>query len=191
MADVETTKALRALASRLGRQEAKSGGFLSGAAFFAAPLAGTLFFRTDLGFLCYYDGTRWLTVHEYVLPLVPNRATVAVNTIWDTTIRIDYAVYLTRVALTTNVATTNNSTNFWTVTLQGVNLALSAATTFYNPNTGTTPDTAGVETDHGGTVSAGNATPTNRQFLRASVGKTLTPGNLTISCTVSYRLIIT
>lgn len=187
--DSETARVIRKINARQSRTAAGANKSMpTGTTFPTGIGAGFLFFRSDLGFLCYYDGTRWLTVHEYVIATNPNRTVVAVNTIWDTTIRFDFAPWFTRVALTTNAAAVNNGTNFWTIAVQGVDLALAAATTFYNPNT--SADTAGVETDHGGNVGSNNS-PTNRQFLRLAVAKTLTPGNLTISCSVSYRLVVT
>jgi hypothetical protein len=151
--------------------------------------AGDRFFRTDLGFECYYDGARWLTVQVVPMVLLPNRTTVAANTIWDTRVRTDMALYVEYYAISTNVAATNNGTNFWTITCQGVNLGLTAATTVYQPNT--SADTAATETDHSGAVAAGSVAPANNAFLRVSANKTLTPGNLTLAVTAYTRLIVT
>src|SRR4051812_16129428 len=76
----------------------------------AAVQAGARFFRTDIGFACYYDGTRWLTAHEYPIPIVPVTAYTAAgspNATIAAQIRTDYAPYITRVATTLVVATTN------------------------------------------------------------------------------------
>lgn len=154
-----------------------------------ALAAGDRFFRSDKGFACYYDGARWLTVQVVPMVLLPNRTTVAANTIWDTRVRTDMALYVEYYAISTNVAATNNGTNFWTITCQGVNLGLTAATTVYQPNT--SADTAATETDHSGAVAAGSVAPANNAFLRVSANKTLTPGNLTLAVTAYTRLIVT
>lgn len=177
------------LAARLERLEKPDSGMASGASFPSSPSTGLLFYRTDLDLLCVYDGTRWITTDVMPMVLLPNRSTISVNTIWDTRVRADLALYVDYIALSTNAAATNNGTNFWTITIQGVNLALSAATTVYNPNT--SADTAGVETDHSGSVSAGSVAPSNNHYLRVSAAKTLTPGNLTIACTAYVRYIVT
>lgn len=177
----------------LKRQQQKSiamdKGIPAGTAFPTGISDGFVFFRTDLRFLCCYDGTRWLTVHEYAVPIVLTRTTFSANTTLDSTIRSDYAPYFTRIALTTSVVGTNNGTNYWTITIQGVNLALSAASTLYNPNT--SADAASTEIDKGGNVSAGNAAPSNRQNVRFAATKTLAPGNMTAACTVYHKLIVT
>jgi len=164
-------------------------GSAAGTAFPASPTTNFRFFRTDLGWECVYDGTRWITAFTTPMTLLPNRTSVSADTIWDTRVRVDYALYVAAYAISTNVAATNNGTNFWTITCQGVNLALSAATTTFNPNT--SADTAGVETDHSGSVAAGNVAPTNKHFLRVSANKTLTPGALTIAVTAYVRWIVT
>ena len=44
-------------------------GIGSGTSFLLSPSAGDRYFGTDLGWLCYYAGTRWLTMHEYAVDL--------------------------------------------------------------------------------------------------------------------------
>ncbi len=161
----------------------------AGTTFPTSPTTGFVFFRTDLNWSCVYDGTRWITAFTTPMVLLPNRSVVAATTIWDTRVRTDYALYVEAYAISTSVAATNNGTNFWTITCQGVNLALTAATTTFAPNT--SADTAATETDHSGNVAAGNVAPANNAYLRVSVNKTLTPGNLTIAVTAYVRWIVT
>jgi len=144
------------------------------------------FFRTDLGFLCYYDGTRWLTAHEYVfaLPFADYSASDSFAN-W-VRFRTDYNLYATRVTMTTRVSTTNNGTNFWTIAIEGQNQAFSGGTTIYQPTTAA--DTAGTFTSHETTA---NVVLTSLAHFNLSVQKTLTPGTLRISWAVYYRLIIT
>lgn len=42
-------------------------GYGRGTSFPASPVTGMRWERTDLNLLCYYDGTRWLTVQQYTL----------------------------------------------------------------------------------------------------------------------------
>lgn len=152
-------------------------------------LAGDQFWRIDLDWLCVYDGTRWITSFTTPIVLVPNRSTIAANTIWDTRVRTDYAVYVEAYAISTSVAATNNGSNFWTIACRGVNLALTTASDCFIPNT--SADTAATETDHSGNVAAGNVAPANNAYLRVNAAKTGTPGNMTIAVTVYVRHIVT
>jgi hypothetical protein len=83
--------------------------------------ANDRFFRTDLGWLCYYDGARWLTVHEYAQPLTDyRRATIpftgASGVLQIGPVRTDGTnLAITRVAAYLDVLTTNNGANFWTL----------------------------------------------------------------------------
>lgn len=147
--------------------------------------AGDWAIRSDLGLACYYDGTRWLTLHEYTLPLKLRSAGGAPT---DTRIRTDYAPYLTAVSVATNVAAPNNATNYYTVAIQSANLALGAADNLFVFNT--SGDAAATEVAHDTTAPAQPAT--NRSFLRYThlIGAGA-PGAITSSATVYYRLIIT
>lgn len=143
------------------------------------------FFRTDLGWACYYDGTRWLTIHEYTAPIVAwttqNNAVVT-----DWAIRTDYAPWITRVAIITRVDTTNNGSNFWTLNIQGVNTARSASTAIVTALTSV--DTVATNTSH---ETAPALTPANRSFFRLDPRTTGAPGVLTAAVTIYYRLIVT
>lgn len=157
--------------------------------------AGDRFFRTDLGFLCYYDGTRWLTVHEDSLALFSGGT---LNTLLDFSatdsfafvmrLRTDYAPYFTRCAITTRVLTTNNGANNWLIGIDAYNTSFSAGTTIYSFSTGTTPDTAATYTDHEGAASV--PTPAHRTHLVLSVQKSGSPGVLRVFPTIFYRLVI-
>lgn len=181
-------RGLRANEARLRQTETKEVPlFGSGTAFPAAPAAGRLFFRTDLGLLCYYDGARWLTVNEYTLTLY-ERSALAAGIAHDFVVRDNFTPYYTRVLMTTQVATTNNGANYWSVFVQGLNLAISATTTILQINTN--GDTVAINTAHSGIVTT--ASPANRDYVRfiATPGAGA-PGVLTVACAVVYRLIIT
>jgi len=154
----------------------------------AAVQAGARFWRTDLGLETYYDGTRWLTVNEYPYAVLPFQTFSVTNTFTDVIIRTDYAPYITRVVTGTNPAATNDGSNFWTVTIAGINSARVSSTTIDTFDTHL--DTAGAEALRDNAPSS-SATPTNRTYLRCIGAKTGAPGNMTISHTIYTRLIIT
>lgn len=161
----------------------------SGNAFPATPVTGTIFFRSDLGFLCYYDGTRWLTCHEFQAALFRVVFTVTASTEIIAPLYKQYAPYITRVALETFVATTNNATNFWTVTIRGANDAYGSFTTIHAFTTAA--HTVNTWTHTESAAMSGTPTPSNLSLIDVKADKTLTPGNISIAASVYYRLIVT
>lgn len=155
----------------------------------AAVQAGARFWRTDLGWLCYYDGTRWLTTHEYMIPVQALATFTGPGTLAGTitALRTDYAPYFTRVEMTTVVATTNNGSNFWTIDLIGIDLPFVNVSLISNPNT--SADSVGVRVNHA--AAAGSPAPSNRQFIRGRFTTTGSPGQLEITISAFYRLIVT
>lgn len=155
----------------------------------AAVQAGARFFRTDLGWASYYDGTRWLTAHEYMIPVQALTTFTGPGTLAGTitALRTDYAPYFTRVEMTTVVAATNNGSNYWTCELIGVDLPFTSVSVISNPST--IADTVGVRVNHA--AAAGAPTPSNRQFIRGRFTTTGSPGQLEITISAFYRLIVT
>lgn len=189
----DMARQLQRLNQRIGQGEVSerplSG---SGTAFPASPPTSSRFFRTDLGFDCYYDGTRWLTVAEYSTPLIGSDNSVAFASRGTSgflqygRFRIDYAPYITRVVVATNVATTNNGTNYWTIKIQGVNTNFTAGTDLWTFNT--SADSVATWTHHDGVTTN---VPANYHFAVTRVDTTLAPGTITVLPTVFYRLIVT
>lgn len=147
------------------------------------------FYRTDLGLWIYFDGTRWLTENEYMIPVqaltaFPGPGIVA-GTI--TALRTDYAPYFTRVETTATVTAPNNATNYWQVDIITINLAFAAVDVVYAYDTHL--DTAGTRTLHATSAPAIPA-PTNRQFIRGRFTTVLAPGALEMTISAFYRLII-
>lgn len=156
-----------------------------------APATDDLFYRTDLGLLCYYDGTRWLTVHEYTqtlsqAPNIANPKTDATYTLNQSILfgpsRQDYGIYYTKAYVWLFVATTNNGSNYWEVeiTNTGTSLAIfstaadAANTNLYKANT--TPVVLAA----------------SRQYWQLRTSNNVgTPGDLSYQAIVFYRLIIT
>ena len=159
----------------------------SGTAFPTGPATNALFYRTDLDWWCFYDGTRWLTVHEYVHPLGATVSTAAATNT-DFVIRTDYAPYVTRVSVVSFVATTNNGANYWTVTISGLDGGKTSATTVLAFNT--SADLVNNYISHEAAPSTAN--PTNRTYWRMGLAITLgAPGVLTVGVALYYRLIVT
>ena len=159
----------------------------------AAVQDGARFFRTDLGFACYYDGTRWLTMHEYsVVPFsAPAGLDFAANdgTALVARLRTDDAPLFTRIAMTTRVLTTNSAVSYWTVLLVGYSITFGSSTTIVNYDT--SADTVNAYTSHEGAPAV--VQPADYTHIALSVtkaGATGTPGTLRVFPSCFYRLII-
>lgn len=166
----------------------------AGTAFPTGVPAGAQFFRTDLGWRCYYDGTRWLTVHEDCLPLTFASAgtgmpsySAAANTAYLNPSK-GLTPYFTALACHTNVTAPNSGAAFWSVFLQGLNLAAAASTGIISFDT--SADTAAVRTNHSALIPAANALPTNTYFVSIQLTKTGAPGNLEMTAAVFFRYVV-
>lgn len=165
--------------------------WIAGAAFPANPFLYRPFFRTDLGWLCYWDGTRWLTTHEFPAQFAAQFAIGASSTLTSVEIRADYSPFVTRATVSERVNTTNDGTNFWQISLRGINVAYGAATTIHTFSTGTMPDTAGTIYQKD-SVPTGTQTPSNKARLDVAVTKNSAPGTLDFyGMTAYYRMIVT
>lgn len=171
-----------------GQLSAARGGVPSGTAFPGSPSAGDRFFRTDAGFECYYDGSRWLTTCEFVVPIV-SQAQYSTNA--DTSPVLISAVdtfRITRITMSTLVLATNNGSNYWSIALQGVNDAFTAFTVVMTANTASQAANAytrSTPTASDPQLAAGRAA------LRLGLTKTGSPGDLRIMLTVHYRFVLT
>ncbi len=163
--------------------------FGRGTAFPSSPAAGTVFFRTDLGWWCFYDGTRWLTCEEFLAHAGVTGATLGSTTTQSFgRSRSDHAHYVTRIALATYVATTNDATHNWTIDIKAASATLAATTMLHSASTsGDSPNTNVDKEAAPGT----SQTPANYGFFQYTGTKNNTPGNLTLYLTVYYRLIVT
>ncbi len=93
-----------------------------GTSFPASPSSGDRFFRTDLGWDCYYDGTRWLTMHEYSVH--GDLEASVLSWVITCAMRTDYKFYVTRCAIAVNVAS-QDASNYWGVQVRGNNTSYS------------------------------------------------------------------
>lgn len=159
---------------------------LKGSSNPTSPTTGDLFFRSDKQTWVVYDGTRWLACSE----LCASRAELSYSAAGQNLIeklRNDYAPYLTRVSLLTKVATTNDASNYWTITLRGANAAYSATTNIHQITTAAHTAGAWVESDAAPSLTA---TPSNHALLDVSVSKTGSPGALSLNLSAFYKLIV-
>lgn len=171
----------------LARLSDVASGVPSGTSFPGSPSTNDIFFRTDLGLLCYYNGTRWLTVNQYSMQMGNDTAFPPYSANGQYTYAAPWGgafdLWLEKAYFMTSVATTNDGTKFWTVVLEkddGTDLGSS-----FN----TAADTASTKTFHTVTINALLGTST--KWVQTNVTKTSTPGNLTMFCQVAYRLVVT
>jgi hypothetical protein len=163
-------------------------GVSSGASFPGSPSAGNQYFRTDLGWLCYYDGSRWLTAFElsWSTPLL---ADISSNSeLYEAVIRGDYAVYVTRLSFETSVQPTNDATHYWSFLTRGRDAPLNNSTSIDTFDTHSDSAATYVAHDH---APSATATPTYHYLFGVGYTKVGTPGTLQFACTLYYRLIVT
>lgn len=172
-----------------------SGGIDSGTSNPGSPSSGDLFFRTDLGLLIYYDGTRWLTTNQYTIAFKPQRVlndlmsasdfrVMGAWSAWSPT----YDFWIQDFLWTTFISGgTSNATNHWTISV----------TKKLQPNSGaaivapdTRADAVSTWVNH---ITAVNALlGTNAHGLDISTTKTGAPGNLILmGAALVGRLVIT
>ncbi len=100
-----------------------------------APSLDDKFYRTDLNLLCYYDGARWLTVHEYTCDFTGS------NTLGSGTGNVSYgsppggSIYVTRWYFSSRVVSPNSPSSYWTFTLTYTQRATGATVTLASVDT--------------------------------------------------------
>lgn len=161
-------------------------GLYGGNSFPGSPVSNQLFYRRDLDWLCFYDGTRWLTTFELAMQ-VPSTIFTGSTSFALAAFRTDRAPYITRVALSYYVSTTNNGSNYWDIVWRGVNSSAAAATTVLSQNT----SAGSVNTWTRLEAAASTPVPANNAILDVNITKNGSPGNLQIIGTCFYRLIVT
>lgn len=147
-----------------------------------AIVTDSRFYRTDLDFLCVYDGARWLSVHTEVMriPLTAYSANTTDTTVLQV-LPTDYAVQLVRMEIYAKLGATNNGSNFWFYQLQRNTVNITGALT-------TALGTGGADyqlgTDLTTIVTIGG-------YINIAVAKSGAPSNINVASMVRYRLIIT
>jgi len=160
---------------------------MGGTSFPGAPSAGDLYYRTDLHMWCEYDGTRWLTTHEYMRSTDYSTA-ADTGTVRISPLRTDYSIYVTNVEVNLFINGVNDGSNYWSVYLRGAEVDWSALDTFHSYVTsGDSGSTWIVDT---GAPNVKNI-PANNKSFAINFTKTNSPGNCLYSIGIYYRLIIT
>lgn len=175
-------------------QAGGTGGVDSGTSNPGGPSTGDLFWRTDTTQLIYYDGTRWVTVQEFQLPLV-TLDSVQGSGGWSASataflipvVHNSQDIWLTRLTSVLRVPTTNDGTKFWTVQLRK-RAPDNTATNVANHTTAS--DTHTTWTPHDTAIGA-VVDASDHPVLDIQVLKTSTPGNLFGSFGLFGRWIVT
>jgi hypothetical protein len=142
------------------------------------PATNDLIFRTDLGLLFFYNGTRWLTVNLYTQAISTQDAVQpfsAASTIRCSMPHPTLDIWIVSFWASTYVATTNDGTKYWTLTLGGPSTALS---TISNASDGIVVESASVGASLAATL-----------WLEVAFAKVSTPGTIRATPMISYRLI--
>jgi hypothetical protein len=156
-----------------------------GTSFPASPTTDDRWFRTDLGFDCYFDGTRWLTVQEYSFSF--EAPYFAADGYWGYfTIPQAYINYFTRIQITVQTAAPNDGSNYWTILIYAVDGGWTQIATL-----NTSGDTANTHVSH--SMTASPAIPANQLLLLLQGVATGSPGAVTgvADGIIFYRLIVT
>lgn len=163
--------------------------YRKGSSFPGGARSGDRFFRTDLGWWCYYDGTRWLTEHE--LTVRDNQVFLSSDSSETFFLRDDYDAYFMAISTATYASATHDATNYWTITIETDGLTQDGTwTTVYSFNTSTDNNDQWIQRDiRGGSLT--NRTVSTDKLIRFSYTKTNSPGNLWCRPVAHYQLIVT
>lgn len=160
-------------------------GYDEGAAFPLSPGSGDKFYRTDLNMLCFFDGTRWMSVNEYSINSVGAQSESVSGTHY-LGIRQDYPLFLTSVDIKTFTSPAPTGSSYWEFALHWRTLGNVDTELLELNNIG---DLASNWTDHQQIVNA-VLDPTAVVF-RFRWSKFGSPGAIYCPFTIRYRLIVT
>lgn len=164
-------------------------GYDEGTSFPSTPASGDKFYRTDLNWLCFYDGTRWLTVHEYLADFANQQALQPITTqsyFASVTLRRDYGVYLTRFHGSYYIGPTNNGSNYRTLNLVWGN-STSSETTLYT----TDSSAAAASTNIDWSIAINSVISSSAFYLAINNTRTGLPSGLYGNFAIAYRLVVT
>jgi len=158
-----------------------------GSSFPLGPTTNDKFYRTDLNLLCYFDGTRWLTVHEYRADFTPTNFS-STATLPATTNNYAYCslppgqIYITLLYASTRVPGVHNAANYWTFNFRDV---LDTVLASFN----TSAVDFSVSTYKRLSVNLNAAADTEIIYLQ--LVKTGSPGGVYPLSSMNYRRVIT
>lgn len=164
---------------------AAGGGYSQGTSFPLTPTTDDKFYRTDLNLLCYFDGTRWLTVQQFDVAssmfdaLAGSTASGGARGRWAA--RNDYDLWLVRWVVTTYVATTNTAVNYWSLSLNSGGAAIASFTT--------AADSPNAYINHD--INLGVALSPTAVDITCVATRVGTGGGLYPAMSLIYRLIVT
>jgi hypothetical protein len=159
-----------------------------GTAFPASPGSYQRFLRTDLGYEFFWDGTRWLSMQEFIEPGIITealQATTATTPIYRWQMRRDFGIYLTKIYADTYVSTTSSGSHYYDVSFtrrNAANASVALGTPF-----ATSADTASNWADHTQTINA--VLDAGTFEIQSAIAKTGTPGAMYLVPKIGYRLI--
>lgn len=168
-------------------------GYSEGTSFPVSPSSGDKFYRTDLNWLCFYDGTRWLTCHEYTVsfdytgshPTGNGSALLAFRAGMPS----DYASYFTNAYISVEAGGSNhNGSNYTTLSLYTLGSTNTTSVTLATQLTSsgiTSGNTAKYD------ISINTACPLADTRLILTATHTGTVSNAYVYPIVNYRLIVT
>ena len=165
-----------------------TGGISSGTSFPAQPAFGNNipFWRTDLGLMAYYDGTRWVSTTLYTVAF-SDFTLISVDTdiVGAPTWSGAYDLYLYTFYWQVQTAGTHDGTKYWTLNLRKVNDA-----TYANIVSPTTSALAASGWQSSSTAINALLGTTQDSFSLYCV-KTGAPGDIRAIGLVTYRLVLT
>ena len=102
-------------------------GIMSGSSFPTPSFTGQLFYRSDLEYWCFWNGSYWLTVDEYVADLILSYYS---SSTWvpGQAIKSDYNIFVTKININYMVGATNNASNYWDIVTRSINTPLTSST---------------------------------------------------------------
>lgn len=167
-------------------------GYAEGTSFPGTPATGTKFYRTDRNLLYFYDGTRWLTVNQYVATVgnpTPAYPASATNTLAGRMVfpgGVD--VYIETLVVNLIIGATNNSTNYWEAEV--VKYDNAATKTRIGASTASTAaDTANTRISKSLTINTVYTAADSSRDTGVNLLKTGTPSTLYCNAIVTYRLV--
>lgn len=183
------------------------GGLAAGAAFPGSPSTNDLYFRTNLGMLFQYDGTRWLSSQLFTIQMIPGAGLTATTAVGDMRSVISATanaivrapapplqggsdLWLVSHKVVFNVlggGTALSGSHKWTGTLAGVDSAGSGTGTVAT----TTIDSGSSAAWREATTAIGAVRAAGSLWYSTAWTKTGTPGNLETGEIVSFRIIAT
>lgn len=185
MADLETS---HATLDHTGLTGVGGSGVSAGTSNPGSPSTNDLFYRTDLGRLIFYDGTRWLTVQQYRDPMNPEVALpVSATSVFARWIGSDGTqdYWIEKIEFMTYHASITG-TNFWDI--QAVKGTAAESESNVGGNPVTSSDTSSNWTRHDQTVGA--ALGTTNRYIRAIATRHASGTALYVKASVVYREII-